>query len=98
MSPRVTVFILVVLSGALSGCFGGKNPDARCKDVAEYQLSDSVPLVVAPDGLVTPNRESGYSVTAAVAKAEAELLARGAACLERPPDYFRKDPAAAPAK
>ena len=94
MSPPAALFVLVVLSGALTGCFGGKNPDARCNDAAEYQLSGSVPDVVAPDGLVAPNRDSGYTVPAAVANAQVD----GAACLARPPDYFRKDPAAPSAK
>jgi len=93
MFSRVAVFALIVLSGALSGCFGGKNPDARCNDVAEYQLSGSVPDVVAPDGLVAPNRDSGYSVPAATGNAQVD----GAACLPRPPDYFRKEAPAAPA-
>ena len=95
LSPRVA---LLLLSGALAGCFGGKNPDARCDDVAEYQLSGSVPDVVVPEGLAVPTAESGYAVPAEAATAETALLARGAACLERPPDYFRRDPAAVPAK
>lgn len=95
LAPLVALFLL---SGALTGCFGGKNPDAHCDDVAEYQASRSVPDIVAPDGLVTPTLESGYSVPAPTANAEADLLVRGAACLARPPDYFKKDPAVAPAK
>jgi uncharacterized lipoprotein len=94
MCPRAAWFGLVVLSCALTGCFGGKNPAGRCNEVAEYQLSGSVPDVVVPDGLVAPNRESGYTVPAAGANPEVD----GAACLARPPEYFRKDPSAAPAK
>ena len=89
---------LLLLSGALSGCFGGKNPDARCNDVSEYQRSGSVPDVVVPDGLVTPSRESAYLVPPANPNGEAALMSRGAACLARPPDYFRKDPLVAPAQ
>lgn len=94
LCPRAALFVLVVLGGALTGCFGGKNPDARCNEVAEYQLSGSVPDVVAPDGLVAPDRESGYLVPAAGANPEVD----GAACLARPPEYFRQEPAAPPAK
>ena len=85
---------LCILTGALTGCFGGKNPDGRCNEVAEYQLSGSVPDLAVLDGLVAPNRESGYSVPAAGANPEAD----GAACLARPPEYFRQEPPAAPAK
>ena len=85
---------LAVLGCSVTGCFGGKNPDGRCNEVAEYQLSGSVPDLVVPDGLVAPNRESGYSVPAAGANPEAD----GAACLARPPEYFRQEPPAAPAK
>ncbi|MBL8200665.1 MAG: hypothetical protein JNK40_06815 [Chromatiales bacterium] len=85
------VVLLVLLSASLAGCFGGsKNVDARCNDVAEYQASRDVPGVQVPEGLVAPNRASVYVVPPAT---EAEL--RGAACLARPPPYFRPDPAAA---
>ncbi len=85
---------MVILGGTLTSCFGGKNSAARCDDVEEYQLAGSVPLVVAPDGLTAPSRGSGYVVPPPGASPEVE----GAACLARPPDYFRQDPAAPPAK
>jgi uncharacterized lipoprotein len=83
--------LLGLLGTALAGCFGGKNVDDRCDEVAEYQASRSVPGLQTPEGLVAPNRASGYAVPPA---AEAEL--KGAACLARPPPYFRPDPSAAP--
>ncbi len=86
--------VLAALVGGLTGCFGGKNPDARCDDVSEYQLATSLPLVVTPDGLAAPNRGSGYVIPPQVADAQVD----GAACLARPPDYFRKDPGPPPAK
>ena len=75
---------------SLAGCFGGKNLDARCNDVEQYQSAGTVPLVVAPDGLTVPARGSGYAVPAPGANPGVD----GAACLARPPDYFRKDSAA----
>ena len=88
------VMILAGLVGGLTGCFGGKNPDARCNDVSEYQLATSLPLVVTPDGLAAPSRGSGYVIPPQVAAAPVD----GAACLARPPDYFRRDPGALPAQ
>lgn len=86
--------VLAGLVGGLTGCFGGKNPDARCNAVSEYQQATSIPLVVAPDGLTAPNRGSGYVVPPPVADAKVDE----AACLARPPDYFRKDPGVPPAQ
>jgi len=86
--------VLAVLAGGLTGCFGGKNPDARCDAVSEYQRATSIPLVVAPDGLTVPNRGSSYVIPPQAADAQVD----GAACLARPPDYFRKDPGAPPAQ
>ncbi len=86
--------ILAALVGGLTGCFGGKNPDARCDDVSEYQLATSLPLVVTPDGLAAPSRGSGYVIPPQVADAQVD----GAACLARPPDYFRRDPGPSPAQ
>lgn len=93
-SARSPLVALIVLGGALTGCFGGKNSAARCNDVEEYQLAGSVPRVVAPDGLQTPSQGSGYPVPPPGANPEVD----GAACLARPPDYFRKDPVAPPAQ
>jgi uncharacterized lipoprotein len=91
---RSVLVALAVLAGALTGCFGGKNSDARCNEVEEYQRAGTVALVVAPDGLTAPDRGSGYTVPAPGANPAVD----GAACLARPPDYFRKDSAAPPAQ
>lgn len=85
--PRSWIVALALLGGGLTGCFGGKNPDARCNDVAEYQLATSIPLVVVPDGLSAPNRGTGYVIPLPAANSDID----GVACLARPPDYFRKD-------
>lgn len=96
--PGYRLPVLALLAGAvplvLAGCFGAKKADdEHCNDVAEYQSSRSVPGVKVPDGLVTPGKGSGYAVPAPTAEAQVQ----GAACLARPPGYFRKEapPAAA---
>jgi uncharacterized lipoprotein len=83
--------LMASLATLLAGCFGSRNVDDRCDEVSEYQASRSVPGLQTPEGLVAPNRASGYAVPPA---SGAEL--RGAACLARPPPYFRPDPSAAP--
>ena len=87
---RCKLLALAILAGAMAGCFGGKNPDARCNEVEQYQSAGTVPLVVAPDGLTAPPRGSGYAIPVPGANPQVD----GAACLARPPDYFRIDPAA----
>lgn len=89
--PRSRLVLLVLLAGSLAGCFGGKNVDDGCDEVAEYQSSLDAPGLRLPEGLVAPSQASGYVVPSATG---AEL--RGAACLARPPPYFRPDPAVAP--
>lgn len=85
--------LLALLGSALAGCFGSRNADDRCDEPAEYQASLNAPGVQVPEGLVAPSQASGYTVPPA---SGAEL--RGAACLARPPPFFRPEPAAAPAK
>ncbi len=92
---RAGLLAAAVLGVALSGCFAGSDPNAHCSDPAEYQASSSVPGVTAPEGLAAPNRTSGYEVPELATEVP---NAAGAACLARPPDFFRKDPVAAPAK
>lgn len=84
--------MLALLAGSLAGCFGGKNVNDACDEVAEYQSSLDAPGLRVPEGLSAPGQASGYVVPPA---ADAEL--RGAACLARPPPYFRPDPGVAPA-
>ncbi|MEO8444638.1 MAG: hypothetical protein ABI567_06510 [Gammaproteobacteria bacterium] len=81
------------LSLVLAGCFSAKDPNAHCSDISEYQQSTSVPDITIPEGLTAPGQASSYTVPPAAA----DQALQGAACLARPPDYFRKDPAAAPA-
>lgn len=94
IGPRRLPLILVsLLASALAGCFGGaKNVDERCNDVAEYQASRTAPGVQVPEGLAAPGKGTTYAVPP-----DAGADVKGAACLARPPPYFRPEPAAAPA-
>jgi uncharacterized lipoprotein len=90
--PALRSLGLAVLCGAgLAGCFGTRNPDDRCADVAEYQGSSEAAPVVAPAGLQLPSQTSGYTVPPAPGPDP-----KWAACLSRPPAYFRPDPGATP--
>lgn len=84
--------LVALAAAALAGCFGGKDTKNRCDEPAEYQASTSVPGLTTPEGLAAPARASGYTLPPATG---AEL--RGAACLARPPPYFRPEAPAAPA-
>jgi uncharacterized lipoprotein len=89
---------LALLPVVLAGCFSAKNPDKDCDDVSEYQSSRSVPNIVVPEGLSTPTQSSTFVVPPAAggdAPGASPELQPGAACLSRPPDFFRKDPAPA---
>lgn len=88
----VLALLAVSLAGNLAGCFGGKNVDEGCDEVAEYQASRTAPALQAPEGLEAPGRASGYVVPPGL-----EIEIRGAACLARPPPFFRPDSAPAPA-
>ena len=92
---------MVALALSLGACFSSGDPDKHCRDVSEYQAQRSVTGLVTPEGLAAPNHTSSYtlppqSAPPAAGAAEAGTGALpGATCLARPPDYFRKDPAAA---
>lgn len=90
-SPLALLALLALVGSGLVGCFGSKNVNEGCDEVAEYQSSLNAPGIQVPDGLVAPGQASGYLVPPGTG---AEL--RGAACLARPPPYFRPDPSAAP--
>ena len=48
---RRFVAVLALLAGSLAGCFGGKNVNERCDDLAEYQASRDVSGLKVPEGL-----------------------------------------------
>jgi len=89
---RLLALLPAVLAGSLAGCFGSRNANDRCDEVAEYQASRDASGLKVPEGLAAPNKASGYVVPPA---SGAEL--QGAACLARPPPYFRPQPPGAPA-
>ena len=100
---RWSLFVPVILAAfALAGCFSSKDPNEGCDDVSEYQSSRSVPGIVVPEALSVPSRSSAFVVPPAGAEAAggdapgaSPAAQPGAACLPRPPDFFRKDPAPA---
>jgi uncharacterized lipoprotein len=84
---------LALACAALASCFSAKDPNEGCDDISEYQASRSVPGIVLPEGLSAPNHSSSFVVPPGGAMAgDPEAPQPGAACLSRPPDFFRKDP------
>lgn len=86
-----------MLSALVAGCFSAKNPDANCNDVSEYQSSTEVPAIVIPKSLSAPTESGSFAVPPARQAAQSgqpkleQQRVPGAACLARPPDFFRKD-------
>jgi uncharacterized lipoprotein len=76
----------VVLAFTVAGCsfFGDGEPE--CESVEDYQSAQSAPRVAVPAGLDTPEMAGRLDVPEE--PLPAEPLARNAACLQRPPNYF----------
>ena len=74
----------------LTGCFSS-SPDKRCGKPKEYQQSTSLPDLKIPEGLEAPDRSTSMAVPAAPPADQAGVTSD---CLDRPPDYFRKEKAA----
>jgi uncharacterized lipoprotein len=76
---------LMVLGGALGGCFfwGEEDP---CAKAEEYQSSASLPPLSVPPGLDSPDTAARLEIPEG--PEPGEPLAETAACLQRPPDYF----------
>jgi uncharacterized lipoprotein len=89
---QAAIASLLLIAGTLAACFSSRGPDERCDEVSEYQASRSVPGLVVPDGLSAPGGASTYVVPPAGNAAAAGEANRGAACLARPPDFFRSEP------
>ena len=83
--------LLALLSVAvLTGCFSS-SPDKRCAKPKEYQQSTSLPELKIPEGLEVPDRSTAMAVPAPAPADQAGVISD---CLDRPPDYFRKEKAA----
>ncbi len=83
--------VMVAFCGTvLAGCswFGSKAPE--CKSIEEYQSSANLPPVTVPPGLNRPDEPGVLKIPAG--PLPAEPLSDNAACLARPPDYFKKAP------
>lgn len=72
---------------ALTGCFSS-SPDKSCAKPKEYQRSTSLPELKIPEGLDTPERSSTMTVPPAPPAGEGGVVSD---CLDRPPEYFRKE-------
>jgi pilus assembly protein FimV len=86
---RALLPVVVVVATTLGGCSWGRSaPD--CRSVEEYQDSQDLPPVRVPEGLSKPEEPNRLKIPAG--PAPQQPLAANAACLPRPPDYFRKTP------
>jgi uncharacterized lipoprotein len=74
----------------LNGCFSS-SPDKRCAKPKEYQQSTSLPELKIPEGLEAPERSSAMVIPPAPAAEQGGVISD---CLDRPPEYFRKENAA----
>lgn len=83
---RAGLFALLSVA-VLAGCFSS-SPDKRCGKPKEYQKSSSLPDLKIPEGLEAPDRSS----TMVVPPADQGGVISD--CLDRPPDYFRKEKSA----
>jgi hypothetical protein len=83
------VAVVVLAATTLGGCSWGRSaPD--CRSVEQYQDSQDLPPVRVPEGLSKPEEPNRLKIPAG--PAPQQPLAANAACLPRPPDYFRKTP------
>lgn len=98
---RLRLGVVVLLCTLASGCFWSRNPQANCNEKAEYQSATEVPPIVIPKDLTAPPASGTFAVpparqpvqqpTSASADAKADpRRVPGAACLDRPPDFFPK--------
>ena len=86
------MFFRVGLVGLLSVAVwpGGfsSSPDNRCAKPKEYQQSTSLPELKIPEGLDAPERSSTMIIPPAPAADQGGVISD---CLDRPPEYFRKE-------
>ena len=87
MNHQFRLIIISVTGLLLGGCFFSRNT-ADCRSVQEYQESVAVNPVVVPPTLSAPDQSSKLVIPKE--PLPTRPLAETAACLARPPDYFRK--------
>lgn len=90
MLSSKTGFLALLSIVMLTGCFSS-SPDKRCAKPKEYQQSTSLPGLKIPEGLEAPDRSTAMAVPSAPPADKAGVIS---GCLDRPPDYFRKEKAA----
>jgi hypothetical protein len=81
---------LVALAALAAGCSRGGDP-ADCRSEQEYQASRSAPRLATP-----PDVARNPSEPMPIPDVPAELDATQVGCLERPPKFFDRPPAANP--
>ena len=85
----------VIATAAASLVIGGCSlwrKEVSCKSVQEYQSSGGIKPVVVPPDLNAP--DASATLVIPNASPPAQPLSDNAACLPKPPDYFRKATAA----
>jgi hypothetical protein len=78
---------IIAMAVLLGGCFF-RHDASDCRSVQEYQQSVGVQPVAVPSGLSVLDKSARLAIPSA--PAPAKPLAEAAACLAKPPDYFRK--------
>lgn len=87
MNHQLRRFAVVVAAMLLGGCFFRRDT-SDCRSVEEYQASVAVNPVVVPSTLSAPDESAKLVIPKE--PLPAQPLADTAACLAKPPDYFRK--------
>jgi uncharacterized lipoprotein len=83
-------FVALLSVAVLAGCFSS-SPDKRCAKPKEYQKSTSLPDLKIPEGLEAPDHSATMVVPPVPPADQGGVISD---CLDRPPDYFRKEKAA----
>lgn len=83
--------VLPVAATVLAGCFWRRDKAIDCKSVQEYQASQSATLLQTP-----PDLRRAETTPMTIPEVPGSLDASQVACLERPPKFFDRPPAAAP--
>jgi uncharacterized lipoprotein len=77
---------VILALAALAGSCAFWRDDDPCESAEEYQQAESAPEIVVPPGLDAPDSDTAMVIPAG--PLPDEPLAKNAACLQRPPNYF----------